>query len=431
MFEANPDRVGGRCWSAREFVDGQVGEHGGEFIDTDHVRIRELVGELGLELEDRAAVDRRAFGRLYVDGRLRTEAEVFRGYETVRRRLAVEADRIGYFEGAYRQRLANEFDAVTAQTWIDANVPGGGRSLVGQAMSGYLGNEFGADAENLSAINLFYVLEGDGVGPAATDGSDERFHVRGGNDQVPRMLAEGLGPGQLEMDAPLEAMRRRDDGSYELRFGGVREDVVAAEVVLAIPFTTLRDVDLSGAGLSALKLQAIEELGMGSNSKLLLQLEERPERYDRWNGELGTDDPVLSTWETSLTQPGDSGLITVYAGGSVADALDPDEAHAPAAEDTVREALAAIDRAVPGVSEGWNGRAWLDDWASDPWVRGSYAAFGPGQLTRFQDSGAIARPEGGVHFCGEHTAIDYQGFLEGAVETGERCAREIARVSDA
>jgi monoamine oxidase len=91
----------------------------------------------------------------------------------------------------------------------------------------------------------------------------------------------------------------------------------------------------------------------------------------------------------------------------------------------VHETLAALERAVPGISRDFAGDAWLDDWSADPWSRGSYAAFLPGQTTRY--SGVIARAEGGVHFAGEHTSVPYQGFLEGAVESGERCAREILR----
>ena len=47
VYEAR-DRVGGRCWTARGFADGQTAEHGGEFIDTRHVHIRGLARELGL-----------------------------------------------------------------------------------------------------------------------------------------------------------------------------------------------------------------------------------------------------------------------------------------------------------------------------------------------------------------------------------------------
>ena len=51
LFEAR-DRIGGRCWTARGFADGQTAEHGGEFIDTRHVHLRGLAAELGLQLDD-------------------------------------------------------------------------------------------------------------------------------------------------------------------------------------------------------------------------------------------------------------------------------------------------------------------------------------------------------------------------------------------
>ena len=66
-------------------------------------------------------------------------------------------------------------------------------------------------------------------------------------------------------------------------------------------------------------------------------------------------------------------------------------------------------------------------WASDPWTHGSYAAFEPGQYTRYW--GFVGRPEGRVLFGGEHTCLSAQGFLEGAVRSGERCAREAAALT--
>ena len=79
---------------------------------------------------------------------------------------------------------------------------------------------------------------------------------------------------------------------------------------------------------------------------------------------------------------------------------------------------------LPGLRAGFLGRAHLDHWTRDPWTRGSYAAFLPGQYTRF--AGFVGRAEDGVHFAGEHTAplVD-QGYLNGAVRTGERAAREV------
>jgi monoamine oxidase len=431
VYEARPDRVGGRCWTARGYADGQVAEHGGEFIDSDHLRVRALVRELGLRLEDRVAYAKRRSGRysrIYYDGSLRDDDVVFRDYRGLRQRLHAAARRSRYFTGSYANPAARRFDDLTARRWLDSNVAGGGESLLGEAMRDYLSNEFGGSPEQLSATNLFYVLSAPGNTPSASDGSDERYHVHGGNDQLPRGLAERLPEGALRLDAPLEALWRRPDGSYGMRFAGQRNDVVADRVVLSTPFTTLRDVDLERSGLSPIKRECIEQLGMGTNAKLLMQFRHRPGHFQRWDGDLSTDQPpFLDTWDTSLTQPGTDGLITVYSGGAVGAGYRARQPHGPAPDSVVRETLAALNRVVPGISRDFTGPAWLDDWVADPWVHGSYAAFLPGQTIRY--SGVIARQEGGLHFAGEHTSVEYQGFFEGAVGSGQRCTQEILRAT--
>jgi monoamine oxidase len=80
---------------------------------------------------------------------------------------------------------------------------------------------------------------------------------------------------------------------------------------------------------------------------------------------------------------------------------------------------------VPGSLGHFNGRAWADLWPHDPWTRGSYAAFGPGQYTRFWQG--TARAEDGIHFAGEATSTYSQGFLNGGVESGDRTAIEVMR----
>ena len=138
VYEARADRVGGRCWTARGFAEGQVGEHGGEFIDSDHARIRALAGELGLRLEDRFAWERRRSGArslIYLDGSLRRRRQVLRGFEALKRRLRADAVRTGYLTGAYESAAARRFDALSARDWLERNVPGGSDSLLGQVVS--------------------------------------------------------------------------------------------------------------------------------------------------------------------------------------------------------------------------------------------------------------------------------------------------------
>ena len=337
------------------------------------------------------------------------------------RRLAAVGRRTNYLGTSPHPRAARAaaaFDRRTALEWLEASVPGGPDSLLGLALRGYLASEFGLDPDELAATSCLYLLEGNA---ADEDGSDERFHVAGGNDLITDGLAERLASGTVELDAPMEALWRRDDG-YGLEIAGVGE-VQADQVVLALPFTTLRETDLADAGLSALKLEAIRELGMGTNAKVLLQFDERPEAYGRWRGNLSTDHPFQYTWDTSVTQGGTDGLITVYSGGRDGADLEAPGVYGAAPGPVVDETLEVLDRAAPGIAGGFNGRGFVYNWTVDPWARGSYAAFLPGQTTRFAP--VIKRPEGGVHFAGEHTSIAFQGFLEGAVESGERAAREV------
>jgi monoamine oxidase len=280
-----------------------------------------------------------------------------------------------------------------------------------------LGSWYGLNLDGLSALNWidFFVIP--------YPGGDERWHVRGGNDQIVHRGVATLPPGTVHRGTPLRAVRRRGRG-YELAFDG--HPAVRAElVILTLPFATLREVDLRHAGLSAHKQAAIHELAMGDDSKLLVQYDRRPWRMHRWSASMSSADPDFDTWDSSAGEPGRAGLITVYAGGRTARRWWARAAHGPAPAGLREAVLARIDEAVPGSRAHFNGRAWADLWPHDPWTRGSYAAFGPGQYTRFWQG--TARAEGGLHFAGEATSTYSQGFLNGGVESGDRAAVEIMR----
>ena len=86
--------------------------------------------------------------------------------------------------------------------------------------------------------------------------------------------------------------------------------------------------------------------------------------------------------------------------------------------------LGRIDQALPGSAKHFNGHTWADLWPHDPWTRGSYAAFGPGQVTRYW--GFVGVAEGRVHFAGAHTALRWPSFMDGAIESGHRVAAEVS-----
>jgi monoamine oxidase len=312
---------------------------------------------------------------------------------------------------------------MTALDVVDRYMPGGSAGIAGRSYHCYLASYLGLDLRDLGGLAV--------IDDRASNlrGDDERYHVRGGNDQIVLCLAESLPRDALAMDAPMRSVVRRRDGSFVLRFSGWGKPTHADAVVFCLPFTALREADLEGAGLSHRKRRCIAELGMGTNAKVIMQFAERPQNYGDWNGYLDVDRPFVETWESSAGQPGRPGLITAYFGGrSGASWLPRHVVHGAAPRETVDSVLDALTRRgrtdLPGLRRGFLGRATLDHWSRDPWARGSYAAFLPGQYTRFV--GFVGKPEHRMYFAGEHTSpLANQGYLEGAVRTGERAAREV------
>jgi monoamine oxidase len=105
-----------------------------------------------------------------------------------------------------------------------------------------------------------------------------------------------------------------------------------------------------------------------------------------------------------------------YTGGNVARA---------AAGTSSQTVLSRIEPVLPGLTAQWNGKSQLEYWPGYALTRGSYSFWKVGQYTAF--AGVEGEREGNCHFCGEHTSLDSQGYLNGAVETGERAAGEVAR----
>jgi monoamine oxidase len=85
--------------------------------------------------------------------------------------------------------------------------------------------------------------------------------------------------------------------------------------------------------------------------------------------------------------------------------------------------LDQIEPLLPGANAEWNHQATLDYWTGYEWTKGSYSYWKVGQYTAF--AGMERAEQNGCHFAGEHTSIDFQGYLQGGVETGERAAGEI------
>lgn len=422
VIEGNT-RIGGRCWTSRGgWDDGQLSEHGGELIDTGHKAIRRLAAQLGLEVDDVLRAEPRRTGDLYfLGGQPYSIDQAVADFQGVYAALQDDADAAGY------PTLYNSFtaagqalDTMSVRQWIDSRVPGGSASKLGKLLDIAYNIEYGAETTDQSSLNLIYLLSGSLDTELDIFGeSDERFHVHGGNDLIVQGMAQELG-NQIRTGVKLTSIRTNADGTITLGVQGVPGGRIDADhVVLTIPFAVLRSqVDISQAGFNAVKTTAIQNLQMGSNAKLQLQFRKRF-WYDLGsNGATYADTGYQNTWEPTRGQDGRSGILVNYTGGNSATALVGANPQVAA-----QAFLAQLEPVLPGATQRWNGRVQLDAWKGNPWSQGAYAYWRVGQYTQF--SGAEGERSGNIHFAGEHCSTDFQGYLNGAVDTGIAAAKEI------
>lgn len=419
VYEAQ-GRVGGRMFSLRNhFADGQVCELGGELIDTGHARIRAFADELGLTLDDLSADPTTAAGDIwFCNGRRYSEDEILRAFAPLAAAIARDANTLPEEEITYATPGGAEtLDRESLTAWLDRNGASGWlRTLIEVAYT----TEMGLECDEQSALNFLTFIDSGTEHFRIFGESDERFHVRGGNDQIPHRLGAALG-GAVETGCVLEALRQDASGAYTLSFkrGAGAFEARARRVVLAVPFTTLRRVRID-VELPPAKRRAITELRYGTNAKLMIGFDERVwwTRH-KLGGSTYSDLKPQTTWETSRMQAGAAGILTNFVGGR--HGIEIGEGTPKAQADAAVSALAAI---YPGLeSARRNAHEARFHWPTHPWTLGSYACFTPGQWTTIR--GAIGESVGALHFAGEHCAFDNQGFMEGGVETGEWAAKAI------
>lgn len=418
LLEAQ-DRIGGRMWSIRDhFAGGQVAELGGELFDTPHTWIRGMAEEFGVVLDDLHDEDPALDAEVWhFQGVRRSTAEVVEALRPVAARMAADAARISDNFSWEAPTSGVELDRTSIEEWLDRNgVSGWIRTLLTVAYT----TEYGLEIGDQSSLNLLLLIDTD-LDPFRIFGeSDERFRAHDGNDAIPHALARRL-EDAIETGTVLESLASRAGGGYRLtvRRGSGTREITADEVVLALPFTLLRQVRME-VELPAPQAAAVRELGYGTNAKLMVGFDRRVwrEQY-RSAGAVLSDLPFQLVWETSRHQEGAAGILTNFTGGRQGVSVGEGTPGAQA-----QRLVEGLDQVFPGVAGTRQGMAEARmHWPSHPWTLGSYASYRVGQWSAFHGVEGLA--SGRLHFAGEHTSVAAQGFMEGGCESGERVAREV------
>ena len=401
------DRVGGRVHTIRgAFAARQHGEAGADLIEGDQQHVMGLARELGLTP---ARILRKGFGLYGVDRRGKVRVHGQGRLAGVARYLGDAVHDFNLAEQRWDSAVAARLARFSVASWLErtkapADVRAGMRALRGF---------FLADPEDLSLLPLVEQYAEWGA-----LGGDAMFRIKGGNDRLATGVARRL-RGALLLKTIVRRIVRRKDGVIVTieALGQPHTEIHADYVVCALPASTARGVTFEPA-LPDPQHDAIAHLRYGCATKLLLQFERRFWRKPGRPSAFGTDAPIGAMWDASEDQRGPHAIMTFLAGGKAS----------PALQAILR---AEGERGVVQRIE-WLGRparllaSQTVVWDHDPWSRGGYAYFDPGFDPLWREW--LARPAGRIVFAGEHTSIRYQGYMNGAIESGLRAAAEIAAI---
>lgn len=418
VLEASP-RIGGRMYSlSNYFPDDQVAELGGELIDTDHHAIRNLARELGVELIDLTYLDQSNGHDYFIDGKLYKSdsawIEAFRPVaEAVRRDLGENNENcdVTWNSGTARGK---ELDAMSVAEWLDRHrISGTIRKVIEAA---YVG-EFGLQLDEQSALNLLCAV---GTTPdtfGIFGESNERFRCKGGNGSIPVRIAQELEQ-DVDLGTVVESIRNRNDGfELSVRRAGSTSTIAADILITTIPLSVMRKLDLRNLELTPTQRNTILNQGYGTNSKMMVGLNARPWVEMNVSAYTFSDLPFQACWDTSRGQRGQNAILTNFTGGR--QGLRIGEG---ALQDRAKEFVANADKVFPGAAAAYTGKAVRQIWPTYEWSQGSYSCFRPGQYQRYFR--ALVEPHGRLFFAGEHT-VDESGFMNAAVESGERAATQV------
>ncbi len=409
-------RPGGRVHTLRDpFDDGLYAEAGAVFVPGDHALTVRLVRELGLALQP-VEHGRGHAGRVFVEGRS-VHAGAPRWPMPLKPRetgLTPEQMRSLYLDPVveavgdpghplWPREAALRFDGMTMAQLLERR--GASPGAIGLMRLGYL-NQWGDGVDAASALGLLRDLAANGRGPV--------HRIAGGSDRLPAALARRLG--DTVRYASRVAGMERARGAVRIKYTarGAQRRIDAEHVVCAVPYSVLRGMAVRPP-FSAPKRTVVARLPATSVTRVYLQFRDRV--WDEDDGlAVATDLPIMLAAHATAGQPGARGIVEAFVTGPQARALaQMDEAAC------VRAVRAQVARVIPG-ADGAVERAAVYAWDRDPWARGDYAWFRPGQVRAFLPH--LATPEGRVHFAGDHTSTR-PGWMQGALESGVRAAREV------
>jgi monoamine oxidase len=415
VLEARP-RVGGRLLDA--FLgDGVQADLGAQWVGSDHARVQGLASELGIEMfsqfgDGKNLLDVGGTRRLYRGTIPRLGLGVLWDIFIARRRIAKLARGVGA-EQPWAAARAAELDGQTFADWCAANV----RTPIARELISLAGRTiWGAGPEELSMLHvLFYVSAAGSFDKLIdTEGGAQQDRLEGGAQGLALGLAASLGE-RLRLGAPVRRIEQRADSLRVIADG---LEVEATSAIVAVPPAVAARIEFDPP-LPETRRRLAERLRPGRLNKCIALYETPFWRRQGLSGESVTDvGPVTLTFDCS-PRDGSAGVMLGFVGGPEAR-----EMATMALAERRAAALACFEKLF-GPDAGQPVDYVEQEWAAEEWSGGGPTSnFGPGGWS--ECGPALREPVGRIHWAGTETATIWSGYMEGALQAGERAAAEVA-----
>ena len=394
------ERSGGRVLTVRApFDDGLIGEAGPIRITGAHRAVLRAVRDHQLTLVPFESSNGAPLDPAPATSELRAEERGLGSRALLERYVGTLPDSLSDPAATEASYSAwREYDRVTWPEWL---LQRGASHEAVRLMTE------GGDSRALSALYMLRQF-------AMLRGSSQLFKIAGGMDRLPQAMATALGDAVRYQCAVVRILRTSESVSIEYESGGRSARITADQVILAVPLTTLRQIEFRPR-LSAAKEKAIATPPYYPGVRILLQSRDRFWNRAGLNGSART--ARAEVWDAAYDRQGPArGLLGATAGGAAGR-----EFMAKNGAESLAFGVDLVADAFPGIRSAFE-KGVVHQWAQDRWSQGAFVAFAPGQMTALVPE--LARPEDRVHFAGEHTS-SWMGWMEGALESGERAAREI------
>ncbi len=383
------DRVGGRVFSHR--MNGLVCELGAEWVGESHERIKSLCRDFGIPLQKHQFDD-----FLLRDGR------VFRPGEwgfSVAAKSAFEKTIAGYEKLTEPQKRS--IDALDWWNFLEKIGFSADDLRLRDLMDS---TDFGESIRHVSAFAALAEYA------ESSPKNEMDYKMTGGNSRLVEEFAKRVGTQNIRTGTYVRRITQRA-GSVAIAIDG---DVLKADAVICTaPTNSLLKIEFDPPMPSAQK-RAAEQLVYARIAKNSVLYDKRFWGADNFS--MVSDTSSHYYFHSTQNQTGKEGILTAYAIGEKADVLasQSDERRMG----IITRDLTDFDRDAPRLARSIASFAWQRDEITD----GAYALYRPGQWFGLRP--ILQRPHGKVLFAGEHLA-DWQGFMEGAIETGEAAAAAI------